>query len=300
MPGLTQHDTSHEAALYAEWKREGRHLKEYAAEFAGTAFLLFCVVGIVALMFASGSPSPRALPSVDWRLLCTGLLIGGASWLVAISPPGRLSGAHVNPAVSLGFWMLGKMHAVDLGGYVLAQMAGGVAGAFAGRAVFGAWARQVHVAALAPLAGLNVWAAFAAEAAATFALASILFYCVSHKRVAPWTPAVMMLTVGALVWLDGNVSGAGMNPARWLGPADASGVWTAGWIYGIAPCLGVLLAAAPRRMGMYRHAVPATGKLFHDPNFRSIFQQDHFPSALPKRVARALEALASNDRPSTH
>ena len=51
-----------EDALYADWKRDGRHLAEYASEFAGTLFNVFCVVGVVAWMFAPSSPVPRAVP----------------------------------------------------------------------------------------------------------------------------------------------------------------------------------------------------------------------------------------------
>ena len=96
--------------LYEEWKRHGKHWEEYASEMLGTAFLLFCVVGAVAFLFGSSAFLPRLIPSSALRLLLVGLLLGGASGLVALTPPGRLSGAHLNPAMSLGFWVLGKMH----------------------------------------------------------------------------------------------------------------------------------------------------------------------------------------------
>ncbi|BDI28436.1 hypothetical protein CCAX7_004870 [Capsulimonas corticalis] len=291
-PSLTLVETSREEILYAEWKRCGHHLEEYASEFAGAAFLVFCVVAFVSLMFASGSPMPALLPSSSLRLLCAGLLIGGAGGLVAISPPGRLSGAHINPAVSLGFWLLGKMHANDLAGYAAAQMAGALLGAALGIAAFGRWAREIHRAVLSPAAGLSAGGAFTAEVAATFALASVLFCCVSHPRVARFTPAIMMLVSGVLVCLDGAVSGAGMNPARWFGPAAIADDWRLGWVYWLAPCLGSLLAVLPRRFGLYRHAMPATAKLFHDTRFRSIFRHDRVPSKLPAHLAKEIDASA--------
>ncbi len=118
-----------DSVFYLEWKRHGRHLEEYASEFAGTAFMVFCVVGVVGLMFAPRSPLVAMLPSTRVRLVFTGLVLGGSGWLVAISPPGKLSGAHINPAISVGFWVLRKMHFRDLLGYVAGQMAGGLAGA---------------------------------------------------------------------------------------------------------------------------------------------------------------------------
>jgi aquaporin Z len=106
--------------FFFEWKRHGRHFEEYASEFIGTAFMVFCVVAVVGLMFATGSPVPAILPSTRLRLFLTGLMLGGSGWLVAVSPPGKLSGAHINPAISFGFWLLGKMHFRDLLGYITA------------------------------------------------------------------------------------------------------------------------------------------------------------------------------------
>lgn len=111
------------------WQREFRsHTPEYAAEFAGSLFLVFSVVIAVAIMFAPGSPALRFIPSPRLRLFVTGSILGGAGSLVAITPLGRLSGAHLNPAISLGFFAEGKMHLQDLFGYIAAQLGGAVIG----------------------------------------------------------------------------------------------------------------------------------------------------------------------------
>ena len=276
-----------EAALYEEWKRAGSHLAEYASEFAGTAFLLFCVVGAVGFLFGTSSLLPGLLPSSALRLLLVGLLLGGASGLVALSPPGRLSGAHLNPAMSLGFWLLGKMHGRDVAGYCAGQLAGGMVGTLLGRAVFGRLAREVHTASLTPGPGVGWWAAGAGESAATFVLALAVYTFVSHKTLAHWTPLLATALVGLLVCLDGNYSGAGMNPARWLGPAAAAGVWSFGGIYAFAPLGGTMLAAGLRRSGVLRHPLPHTGKLFHDARYRSLFRDDRMPSRPPAEVRQA-------------
>ena len=266
------------ADLYEEWKRHGHHLEEYASEFFGTVFLVFCVVGVVAGMFGGGSPVPRAVPSAPVRLFLTGLLLGGAGWLVAVSPPGRLSGAHLNPAVSLGFWVLGKMHHRDFAGYAAGQMLAAPAGAFLGQAVFGAWARQVHDAALHPGPSIGPATAFLAEMGATFGLTFLVYTFVSHKPLMRWTPAMATVAVGLLVWLDGSVSGGGMNPARWFGPAAAAGDWRLFWVYLGAPLLGSALAAGLRRTGLLTHPRPGTGKVFHDSGYRSVFRYDLAPT----------------------
>lgn len=198
-----------EAVLYEEWKRQGRHWEEYASEFIGTLFLLVCVVGAVSFLFGVSSPLPRVLPSPPLRLLLVGLFLGGASALVALSPPGRLSGAHLNPAMSLGFWLLGKMHGRDVVGYCAGQLAGGLAGTLLGQAVFGRLAQEVHTASLKPGPGVGWVGTIGGEAAATFALAFAVFTFVSHKKLARWTPLMATVLVSLLICIDGSYSGAG-------------------------------------------------------------------------------------------
>nr|WP_295671911.1 aquaporin [Sphingomonas sp.] len=147
-----------ESDFYVDWKRYGYHLEEYLSEFGGTLFSIFCVVGAVAWMFSSSSPIPQAIHSHALRLFLTGLMLGGAGGIVAISPPGRLSGAHIHPAATLGFWALGKMHFRNAAGYIVSQMLGGVCGAFLGHLAFGQMANQVQnafmIPAIAPSSGM--------------------------------------------------------------------------------------------------------------------------------------------------
>jgi aquaporin Z len=275
-----------ESAAYLEWKRSGHHLEEYAAEGIGTLFLVFCVVGVVAGLFGAHSPLPQWIPSHRLRLFLTGLLLGGASWIVALSPPGRLSGAHLNPAVSLGFWVLGKMQARDLCGYVLGQMLGAGAGALLGRSVFGSLARSVQEAVLKPGPGVGPLATLLAELGTTFVLTLLIYTCVSHQALLRWTPALAAVMVGVLVGLDGSYSGGGMNPARWFGPAFAADYWRLSWAFILGPLVGAILAAGLRRTGVLTEPMPHTGKLFHDPGYRSLFQHDRVPTTAPPRPPR--------------
>ncbi len=273
-----------ESTLYEDWKRHGKHWEEYASEMLGTAFLLFCVVGAVASLFGASSSVPHLIPPAALRLLLVGLLLGGASGLVALSPPGKLSGAHLNPAMSLGFWLLGKMHGRDVAGYIAGQLLGGLLGAFVGGLVFGRLAQEVHTGALHPGPGVGWAGALGGELAATFVLSLAVFTFVSHERLARWTPLMATALVGLLVCADGNFSGAGMNPARWFGPAVVAALWPFGWIYAFAPVGGALAAAGLRRSFSAFGSVPHTGKLFHDPRYRSLFLGDRLPSKLPDTV----------------
>lgn len=272
-----------EIALYDDWKRYGPHLEEYASEFVGTAFLLVCVVGIVALAFSAHSPLPTLLPSATLRLALIGLVLGLASWAIALSPPGRLSGAHLNPAISVGFWLLGKMHRRDLLGYVISQLAGAVAGTLLGGMIFGPWAHSVQMGSLHPGPHISLAETWAGELASTFTLALAVFVCVSLPKLAPWTPAVATVLLIFLIGGDGNYSGAGMNPARWFGPALAAHVWRADTAYIAAPILAALAAAALHRF-FAKSKPPHTAKLFLDSHYRSIFREDGAPSRLPESV----------------
>lgn len=258
------------------WQREFlSHAPEYGAEFAGTCFLMWCVVATVAAMFAPQSPVVHAIGSAGVRLFLTGLILGGAGGLVAITPLGRISGAHLNPAISIGFFAEGKMNGNDLGPYIVAQMLGAWLGAWLGAAAFPHLASAVSDALNQPGQHVSTAMAIAAEFGATFALATVVFFMVSHKSLMKWTPLAATVAVGILVWLDGNFSGASMNPARSFGPVLATGDWRLYWIYIVGPCAGAAAAGL-----LHRFAAPVkakTGKMFHDLHYRSIFkgESDH-------------------------
>jgi len=100
-----------------EWPPQpGLHLVEWSCELLGTALLLLGGLSAVCLDFGPRSPLRGLGSSV--RLLLTGLLFAGTGSLLAISPLGRRSGAHLNPVVTLAFWTQRKVHPHDLAGYV--------------------------------------------------------------------------------------------------------------------------------------------------------------------------------------
>lgn len=293
-----QQSVSSKAGLREEsWQREFRsHVPEYSAELAGTAFLVFCVVAAVAVMFAPASAVVHWIDSERLRLFVTGSILGGAGALVAITPLGRISGAHLNPAVSIGFYCEGKMHLQDLIGYVIAQFAGGAIGAWAGATVSGALGRSVKEALTLPAESVSNWSAAGAEAISTFALAFVIFEMLSIKRLMHWTPLVVVAVASILVGIDGNFSGASLNPARSFGPAWLEHNWHCFWVYVVGPCVGGFLAGIVHKFVMPRPA--RTGKLFHDRHYRSIFsgRSDTMANIHVRRQAGA----PPNVRPPVH
>jgi aquaporin Z len=257
------------------WKH--LHWPEYGAELLGTAFLLFAGVSAVVFDFGTGSPLAHVLPDKSARLLITGLLFAGSGSLVAISPLGKLSGAHINPAVSLAFWVQGKMHRLDLGGYILGQFLGAIIGTLLVALVWGGRAASVMNGATLPGAGYPLWAVFLAEVCLTFLLVLSIFLFVSSHRLMRWTPLMVWILVAMMVWLEAPISGTSLNPARSFGPALISWVWHDHWLYWLAPPLGALLAVGAFRLLTAGGRDVLTGKLFHVTHYRSVFMNVSAP-----------------------
>jgi aquaporin Z len=257
------------------WKH--LHWPEYGAELVGTAFLLFGGLSAVVFDFGTGSPLAHVLPDASLRRLITGLLFAGSGSLVAISPLGKLSGAHINPAVSLAFWMQGKMHHFDLGGYILGQLLGAILGTVLVIGVWGERAASVGFGRTVPGVGYPLWLVFLAEMSLTFLLVFSIFIFVSSHRLMRWTPLMVWILVAMMVWLEAPISGTSLNPARSFGPALLSWFWQVHWLYWIAPPLGALLAVGAFRLLPMGKRDVLTGKLFHVPYYRSVFKNVSAP-----------------------
>jgi aquaporin Z len=257
------------------WKH--LHWPEYGAELLGTAFLLFAGVSAVVFDFGTGSPLAHVLPDTSIRRLITGLLFAGSGALVAISPLGKLSGGHINPAVSLAFWMHGKMHHLDLGGYILGQLLGAIIGSLLVVLVWGGHAASVGYGTTVPGAVYPLWMVFLAEVSLTFLLVISIFFFVSSHRLMRWTPLMVWILIGVMVWLEAPVSGTSLNPARSFGPALVSWIWNDHWLYWVAPPLGALLAVGAFRLLAIGERDVLTGKLFHVPHYRSVFMNVSAP-----------------------
>ena len=261
---------------------EVSHWIEYGAEFLGTAILVFGGLSAVTFDFAPGLPMMHWLPNASVRRLLTGLFFAGTGSLVAISPLGKLSGAHLNPVVSLAFWLQGKMHPWDVLGYIVSQLLGGIVGVLLLIAVWGNDAHSIHDGVTIPGLGYSWFDAFGAEVIMTFLLVFGILLFVSDPRLLRWTPLMNWLLVALLVWIGAPISGTSLNPARSFGPAFVTGVQAYQWIYWLAPTLGSLLA-----VGAFQF-VPGdvlTGKLFHVPSYRSIFKHVAAPSRKDGKLA---------------
>jgi aquaporin Z len=260
----------------------GFHWRIWAAEGAGTALLVLSALSARALNFGVGSVVAEAVPSTSGRLLLTGLLVGATVALIAVSPVGRLSGSHLNPSVTLAFGVMRRVSAHDVGGYLVAQLAGALVGGLAFRLLWGRVALSVgggvtHPSVATPLAGVL-------EAGMTGLLVATIFFCVSRERLARWTPLAVWPLLAILIWKLSPYTGASLNPARSAGPAVAFADLSDLWLYAVAPVGGaVAVALLWRRARSSMH--PKTAKLFHDPRYPSSLRSE-LPAMAPDAPMR--------------
>ncbi|CAA9376091.1 MAG: Aquaporin Z [uncultured Gemmatimonadetes bacterium] len=152
---------------------------------------------------------------------------------------GHLSGAHINPAVTLGLASRGRFPAREVLPYVVAQCVGATLASFASRAALGSVGNVG-----ASLPSLPHGAAFGVEFLLSFALMFVIMAVATDERATSGAAGLAVgLTVGFCAMVGGPLTGASMNPARTLGPALAGGGWDGHWIYWIAPIAGMLAAA---------------------------------------------------------
>jgi aquaporin Z len=234
----------------------------YGAELIGTALLIGVGLSIVIVDFGRGSPLARMLPDAALRRLITGFFFGTTGMLITLSPLGKESGAHINPAVTFGFWMMGRLRSRHAVGFVMSQLLGAGIGAVPLLA-WGSMGRSVAYGATMPGAAYGAVLAVLGETVTTFALVFGLFFFLRHRAISAYTPALFPPLYAVMVWLEAPISGTSTNPARSFGPALVSGDWRFWWVYWLGPLLGTLVAVAVHRWAGRRWLALAVAKLHH-------------------------------------
>jgi aquaporin Z len=212
-----------------------------------------CVATVV--LFGAGSPILHAVPSAALRRAVMGVAMGGTAVMIIHSPMGKRSGAHFNPAITLTYLRLGKIDPWDAVGYVAGQFLGGVAGVGVSSLLLGRHLAQLSVDYAVTVPGLGgVGGAFAAEFGMATVLMGVVLWTSNRPRWAHATSYLVGALIVSYIFLFAPVSGFSINPARTVGSAVFAGVWTAGWLYFVAPLLGMFGAAEiyVRRYGVER------------------------------------------------
>lgn len=210
-------------------------------ECIGTALLLLIGLSLVIVMFGTGSPIATIIPNEGVRRLITGFLFGTTGATIALSAIGKESGAHINPVVTLGFCLMGKLDPWIGLYYVLAQLIGAVLGSLP-LLVWGAMGHSVAFGATLPGAGYAIHTVVLGEVMTTFALIAGLCVFLGFRQLRPFTPPMFPFLYAVMVYLESPISGTSTNPARSFGPAVISGQWQGWWIYWLGPFIGTLIA----------------------------------------------------------
>jgi MIP family channel proteins len=232
---------------------EQRSPAAYVAEFLGT-FLLVFVITMVVVLFVT----PAGGGGSEWVVV--GLVHAFLLFLI-VQSLGSISGAHVNPAVTLSLLAIRKIRPNDAVVYILLQLSGGVAGALmtkfilndriadgtiaqAGAVAGGGASAEVGTPGLNKILLGGTFPGFVMEALGAFILVwAICAVAVNPRAARDWAGLVIGTTLGFIVMIGGPLTGGSFNPARFFGPALVANHWTDWWLYIFAPAVGAVLGA---------------------------------------------------------
>jgi aquaporin NIP len=201
----------------------------YLAEFLGTFALVFAGPGAAVInAYTGGGVTPVGVG------LTFGLIVGTMIYAI-----GHISGAHINPAVTVAFTVTRHFPLRDVPGYLFAQLTGAAAASLVTKGLYG---NTVHLGATLPTHGAGQAAVL--EGLLTFFLMFVIMAVATDVRAVGEAAAV---AIGGYVALAatfaGPIAGASMNPARSFGPALVANEWRSWWVYCLGPIAGALLGA---------------------------------------------------------
>jgi aquaporin Z len=240
------------------------HWREYLMEAAqlGVLMLSICITG--TLLYSGESPLRNLGLSFTGKAAVMGVIVAAATYFIILSPFGRRSGAHLNPAITVAYLWLGRIHRWDAVAYVVAQFVGAVAGVFLAYLMLGhdLSAPPVHYVVTLP-GNYGNGIAFVAEFLLSGLLMGVVLFATNHRNLTRLSPLFVALVTIFYYALGSSISGFSVNPARSFSSAFFARIWQGIWIYFVGPCLGMLVAAAiyVRSMGPSK---VYCAKVFHD------------------------------------
>lgn len=222
-----------------------------------------------------------------------GISMGATAILIIRSPMGKRSGAHFNPAITLTYFRLGKIDKWDAGFYVVSHFIGGILGVgLSAVCLRGSLAvPSVNYAVTVPGLG-GPSAAFGAEYFMAALLMLVVLWFSNRPRFAPYTSYLVGILIVVYVFVFAPVSGFSINPARTTGSAVFANVWTAAWLYFVAPLLG-MMTSAEIYLRVYGIESVLCAKVHPDPNYSCPFLC-HFPF---HRHSHEADLAVETDRP---
>ena len=244
-------DSSNSASTSSSWSVWGLHghrpgtnaIGAVVAEGFGTFVLVLVIISA-----AIAAALSRSIVGAPYGSLAVPLA-GGLALASLVASLGRISGGHLNPAVTLGLAVHRRFKWAYVPSYLAAQLVGATVAAAVAWSLYGGRARTTaHLGATYPSTGTGLGRALLAETVVTFVLVWVVVSVGSNPKASPAISAVAIgFALAAAIFIAGPVSGGAVNPARALGPMLVSGKFTDWWIYLVGPVLGAVAA-----VGLYR------------------------------------------------
>ena len=227
----------------------------FAEAIATYALVFFGPLAIILSVVAFGDG--LSIESIIMIALGHGAAIG-----LMVYAFGHISGAHINPAVTIPMMITKKISVADGIGYIIFQLIGAVVAAFSLKAILPEIGAKVNFGTQggpSELLNSSIIAGITVEIILTFFLVTVIFLTAVHKKA----PAgIHGISIGGMVFLLHLVgvplTGASMNPARTFGPAVVSGFWELHWLYWVAPIIGGIIAGVIMNYIFVNNAEPET------------------------------------------
>ncbi|MBB5063684.1 MIP/aquaporin family protein [Granulicella mallensis] len=214
--------------------------------FEGIELAIFMISACVFTVFLDNPsyPAVHLIPNPALRRLLMGIAMGITAIFIIRSPIGKRSGAHFNPAITLTYLRLGKIDVWNAFFYVAFQFMGGVSGVAVSAIVLrnSLADPSVDYAVTSP-GQYGTAAAFLAEFFMATLLMGAVLWISNRPAIANYTSYCVGILITLYILVFAPVSGFSINPARTTGSAVFADVWTAEWLYFIAPLLGMMIAA---------------------------------------------------------
>jgi aquaporin Z len=260
----------------------------YSFEAIELALFMVSACAFTVLLFDPSGVVVRLFPDATFRRAMMSIAMAITAVVIIRSPMGRRSGAHFNPAITLTYYRLGKVAFWDAAFYVVFQFIGVAFGVAVAAAMLGDSLSKPAVNYVVTVPGqFGTAGAFLAELLMAAILMTVVLQLSNRAHLATLVSYSVGVIIAVCVFFLAPVSGFSINPARTTGSALFAGVWTAAWLYFVAPLLG-MFAAAEVYVRIHGTDSVLCAKLHPDLPMHCHFLC-HFPGHLPLPGASSID-----------
>jgi glycerol uptake facilitator-like aquaporin len=222
----------------------------WTSELLATAILMLSMGLLFRWLFLPDAGLHSVFPSPAQRLAVDAVVSGLVVAMLIASPLGRISGAHMNPAVTVLMWAMRKVPGRRVLPYISAQLVGSVLGLLVARGLAGTAVThpEVAYALLRPSATSSMFLVALGEASATFVLLFVVATLSTGPGPVKWMPWAVGAALAALIGVTAQTTGGSLNPTRQFGPALMAGELHILWPYFLGPAAAALLLGLLIRM----------------------------------------------------